>query len=745
MFIMGLLVLLSNCSTGLRMKNLMNVPFALSSLSALDTMKIQPDVIKYVGPGESQSRRFKKDIRIQGNHGERPLWRADGAGCFKVSQGATIHILDFNFDGTQAKSGSIEIDSGMVFFENCDFSRGFGSMIRVGRGGRVELKNCVFRDIDRVSIQLDGGIAIVRNSDFIRAGESAILANSAKLVELHQTKVESSLNTGIKLKNVREVWLDSTSVLGSFQDGVSLTDCDYAFISQVILAENGQHGLRVQGGQILGLLEVRSLGNLVNGMDLTDLDSLRMVGSEFVGNGGDGANLFNVRQARMTSLHFGHNAGTGLLMTGGGAIRMDRTRIQGNPDAGGQFEAVDTVSINQSQIVNNGTGINISNSVDLRSSGNLFFSNKKMGLMVSRGQKTTLVRDQYTENQIGFKLTDVLNLQLDSCRIMENTQGSDLRSIAQITMQENRWQKNIAAAFFVDIGDLMSQGDAWFGSASKGIEILSGAEFRFIGSNLVGNHDAVTYNQTALSFETCRFDSGTGVSLKGSNASLSITDSRFHHNTTVVDLQQGCRAEFIQSDFQHNGSILTAGDEAHLLFSFCNVHAARKGIQLGNYAELTMLSSQFSELDDFVIRIGGPFLQEIFLRQNVIHHSGGILDSKRAQGTINLTNNTFAENLDGLQLHPDAKLALHQNIFYHTNVDDLLGGLNLDDMRWNCFTPDSRMSEPDNDAETNIYADPQLGAGYFLNPGSLCLIGGENGALIGARGLNPIKPPVLAP
>ena len=117
--LLSMLVILTSCSDGLRLKNLVNYPVIISSLNALDTLKIPPDVVKYSGSEETSFRQFAQDIRLQGHHADRPIWQADQQGCFRVASGANIHILDFNFQGSGHDSTLIRIDSGRVILENC--------------------------------------------------------------------------------------------------------------------------------------------------------------------------------------------------------------------------------------------------------------------------------------------------------------------------------------------------------------------------------------------------------------------------------------------------------------------------------------------------------------------------------------------------------------------------------------------------------------------------------------------------
>ena len=736
-------LLIQTCSSGLRLKNLAHIPVSVTSLSGMDTLRIQPDIIRYTGGGETEFRVFRRNIRLQGDHAERPVWRSDGTGCFRVENGARIHILDFNFDGRLAQGDVIQIDSGEVILENCDFTDGSGWMIHVGKQGKLVLRETLFRNLGRGAVTISGGSVLISDSRFVNTGETSIHATSATILKVTNTQVEGALSNGLDLNGVTEIWLDSTVIQGSFRDGIQMKGCDYAFISNVAVTENGQHGIAIEDARILGLLNLRSYGNLVNGAQLERIDSLRVVSSEFVGNGGDGANMINVDHSRMSGVHFGHNDHSGLVAEGGIELAIDLSRFQGNPGRGAHISGVEKVGLSKSQVIKNSVGISGVDFTGVTLMDNFFFSNKTTGLSIRSGQKLSSIRNRFQENELGLEFIDVLNTRFDSCHVEKNEQGSDFRSLAQITMRGNTWDSNESASYFSEIGTLDSENDRWSGNLSGGIEILSGSELRFSNTVMSRNRNSLTFNQSSVSLETCRIDSGTGTSIKGLNASLSITSSTFQGNENVLELNDGSRCEMIQSKVLESHSILKSQGAVDLLISYCDFRDLRKGIELGEYASLELLSSQFSEVDGYCIEVPRVPYESIHLRQNIMHHSGGILRAGKSSGDLKIISNTFSNLLGGLDADLGSQSEVKHNIFWNLDLGSHIAQDPL--VNYNCFPLADSSETLDGYENTNIFADPKFTSDYFLEPSSPCLIGGENNALIGARGINPIRRPELAP
>ena len=70
----------------MHLKNLVNYPLSLSSLDALDTLKISPEFVKYAGTEVVTFRNFNRDIHIQGRPEIRPMWMGDVRGCLQVDR-----------------------------------------------------------------------------------------------------------------------------------------------------------------------------------------------------------------------------------------------------------------------------------------------------------------------------------------------------------------------------------------------------------------------------------------------------------------------------------------------------------------------------------------------------------------------------------------------------------------------------------------------------------------------------------
>ena len=739
------LLLFNGCSTGLRLMNLANMAVNLPTLAAMDSMKVKPDVIRYTGRGEAQFRVLDQDLRIQGDHANRPIWQSSPDGCLSIENGASVHILDFNFDGGGSEKPVIRVSSGDLILENCDFFDSETWMIEVGPAAALELRETRFSQLGRGAVHLLGGRLRLSHASFNNAGETAVKADSGRLVEAHDVRIFNALSSGMNLQNVSEVWLDTLIVGNAFQDGVLLKDCAYAFISETDLRENGRHGLSLSGSTIAGLLGVRTLGNLVNGLTLNDVDSLRILGSEFVGNGNDGADIAGVDHLRLANVHFGHNAGSGLLLKGGVNLLVENGRFQGNVGFGGQIDSTQNITILNSQVINNSTGISVSNFHHLSLHKNLLVANRESALAVSKGTLFGFRHNLLRENGVGILAREILNASIDSCRIEANILGSDLRSLSRLTLHENLWNANQSASYFADMGLIFSKNDIWSNNKKAGIEVLSAEELSMDGARLVANHDGMLFNQVPVTMTTCRIDSGTGMALQAMNSKLSLTNTDFTGNHTAIFLREGSKCDVVQGKFQANDEILFSEGASEVFISYCDVIGARKGVTMGNYGKLEILSSRFTEIDGYCVEAPDPHIQSLLLRQNLIHHCGGVLRSKSISGQIELINNTLADMLGCIELEGIRMSKFNQNICWKTQADPTRLRRMSQEMIWNCFEPGLQAQGEVTPDQGDLFLDPLFTTDYYLKPNSPCLKGGLNGTLIGARGIIPITRPVLQP
>ncbi len=738
-------LIISSCSTGLRLKNIINYPVMLSSLEALDTLSVFPDKVKFTSQREDSYRSFDRDIRIQGRQETRPVWISDSSGCFQVVAGAEVMIQDFNFQGTGTDTVLIKVESGGLILENCDFSSNDNWAIQVGEAGYLELRNVRFANFTLGAIKLDGGTIKIFNSEFDLAGQTAIYASSGKQFEAHQVLMTNTMGTGIELNSVAEVWLDSVKVIDSFQDGIHLNDCAFALFNQVESRKNGRNGLYIQNAVIGGLLGYYAIGNLVNGMVVEDVDTLRVLNSEFVGNGENGGRFTAVANTRMAGIQVGHNGSAGFQILGGEELRINQSAFLANPGQALKVDSIPSVQISYNSILNNRDGVSVSHFDQLEFKYNFIKSNSGKAILFSEGEQIIKTYNLIKENQNGLIVEDVQYLQLDSNIVESNKLGTDFRSIDRLAMQRNTWKANESASYFSDMGTITSDYDRWEANTEHAFEVLSAHEFILSNAVLTGNTNSALLNQVSVKLEACVFDSSAGYAVKLMNGSLKVNQSKFRSNTSGIILSEGSQAKIVQSEFSDTELAVDAEASVSLSISFCKVSQAQTGLQIGNYSKTEVLASTFHEIDDFCIVTTGPHLQSLYLRQNVISNAGGVLKSGSNSGTIDIFNNTFVNNQAGLVMREKTLNRLDHNIFFQTGMNDFSLLKEQTSVRWNCFTPESKINHPAGLIDQNLYADPVFEEQFYLSQQSPCLQGGEHGLLIGALGLSQEKRPGLRP
>jgi len=745
----GILLLLVfvmvSCSQGIRMKNWVNYQIELSTLEALDTLKQSPEIVKFSGSQVATFREIENDIRIQGRHDERPVWTGDKQGCFAVDQGAKVYISDFNFQGKAEGISLIQVISGHLILENCDFRSNEFWAIEVDSAAILELRNVHFSELRGGAIMIRGGQAKIFDSGFEGVGRTAVYASGGDLFEIHNSTLRNTMGSALEINSVNEVWLDSVRVIDSFQDGIVISGCDYVLINQVDSRENGRHGLVLEEAKICGILNFSALGNLVKGVEISSVDTLRIVNSEFVGNGESGGSIYQIQRSRLSGIQVGHNGSEGLQFTQGQELWINKSSFQGNPGTGLVVDSLYSIDLQEVTLVNNGIGLQVEDFDSLGIHHSLLGRNQAKSMDVKRGDHVHISENLVKQNQSGLVIHDVLYVHLDSNRVEANTLGNDIQSIPNLKMNDNQWVSNESGAYFSDIGSMSSTRDEWLSNLDAGLEIFSASELIIADAKIHNNRKGALFNEVSLRLESSVIDSCREIGLKLMNSHGVMEKLEFQHNGVALELAEGSQAKITQSNFLRNETALKAEASVSLTFSFSTVSHSRNGIQLGNYSEAKILSSQFNLIDGYAVQLSGPHVQSLLLRQNVISKAGGILKSRVSSGDIQIRSNTFVNNKSSIAAPKGSLSILDHNIFFHTDLIDpqLLRDKQL--YKGNCLYPVAANQKSDSAESSNIYVDPDFGASYYLLPHSPCLQGGENGMLIGALGPVPIARPSLQP
>ena len=744
-FILLHLFLLIACSQGVRIKNLVNYPVQLSTLDALDTLEVSPDIVKYSGSQVTSFREIRRGIRIQGRHESRPLWSGDERGCFQVDQGAYVYMSDFNFQGTGGDTALIRVRSGSLILENCDFKASDFWAIEVDSGASLELRNVNFSAQSEGAIHIRGGQVRIFESFFEQVGKTAIYASGGQLFELHSTILRNTMGSALELNSVSEVWLDSVRVIDSFQDGIAINGCDYVLINHVESRENGRHGLSLSDAKICGILNFSSLGNLVNGMLLNAVDTLRLVNSEFIGNGESGGVIGETHRSRIAGIRVGHNGGEGFQFTEGQELWINNSSFQANPLTGLAITSLKLIDLRQISLVNNGQGILVNHFDSLGIDHSLFSSNRTNAVNISNGDHVYASQNLVKGNSSGLVIKDILLVDLDSNRVESNILGNDIQSISKLRMQDNIWVSNESGAYFSKIGSMSSTDDQWLSNLDTGLEIFSAEELLISGARIHNNRNGALVNEVSLRIESSAIDSCRKFGLKILNSKVVMEKVTSKHNGIALELGEGSQANITQCHFKDNDLNLKAEASVLLNLSYSSMSHSRKGMLLGNYAEAYILSNQFNLIDGYCVELSGPHVQSILMRQNVISKTGGVLKSRTSSGDIRLQSNTFANNLSGVSASKRSLHALDHNIFYHTSIPDRNVVKKEGLFKWNCIYPGTSDQQSDSIQSSNLYTDPGFSANYYLGPTSPCLHGGDNALLIGALGAQPASRPSLEP
>ncbi|MCF7824886.1 MAG: right-handed parallel beta-helix repeat-containing protein [Candidatus Marinimicrobia bacterium] len=729
----------------MRLKNLVNYPVIITSFKALDTLGIQPDRVKFLGTENTSYINFTDDIRIQGRQDNRPTWIGGDQGSFGVSENAEVRILDFNFQGSSDTTALIRVQSGKLVLENCDFRNVNNWGIIIEAAGTLELRNVRFTGLQKGAINQVGGTVKIHDCYFDMAGETAVMASAGEIFEAHKVTFTNTMGTAIELHQVAEVWLDSVSVLDSFKDGISLSDCEFTLLDHVVSHKNGRNGL-IQNNTILsGLINYSAVGNLLNGIQIQDVDTLRILNSEFVGNGDNGADLREIRKSRMAGLVFGHNTNEGLRITNGEEFFINHSTSQANLRTAMNLDSLLNVNIMNTSVVNNRNGLSIGHFGEIKLQGNLFKSNADIACQMKVGNKIDFVSNEISENQIGLIAEDVSELHLDSNMVTANDSGTEFRSIERIFSRSNILDMNKSASYFSEVGFVRSEYDTWKKNSLHALEVLSATDFNLSNANIAGNADALLLNQVSVKIENSEIDSSTGYAIKLMNGNIFIHETKFRSGETGIVVKDGSRAKITQSQFSGFELAVDAAASSNLVLSYSSLSYNYNGVRIGNYGKTELIANRFDQIGNYCVESMGPHLQSLYMRQNILSNSGGALKSTSYSGKIDLISNTFAMNELGVSLVEGTIERLDHNIFYHTDISGPIAVKDTKSIKWNCFYPDIIYYKNATASETNIHIDPVFDEKYFLTKESKCLHGGENGIHIGALGTIQTIPQTLMP
>ncbi|MCF7807244.1 MAG: right-handed parallel beta-helix repeat-containing protein [Candidatus Marinimicrobia bacterium] len=740
-----LMIMVNSCSMGTRFKNLLNAPVDLVTVHALDSVSIVPDVVRFSGVGENGHHTFLSDTRILGRHKDRPMWQANERGALTVSSGARVRILDFNFRGAASTDTLIIVEDGTLLLENCDIWNPGGSGIYLGKGSALLLKNVRFSQVKEHAIYGEPGVVRLEDCRMDLGGNTAILADSTGLFEAHRVQVSGTMGRGIELNGCNEVWLDSVDVEDSFEDGVHINDCRYVLLEHLKTAKNGRNGLTVSNSGLSGFMGVSAVGNLVSGLAVSDIDTLKMTRVELIGNADQGGILQRVGRVRLADMVIGHNAVIGLVLEACEQVDMRYSTFQANLKLGLQADALGSFNMSMVSFLHNGAGLRVQSSDTLHISRSILKENKGDAIHLSDGESLTFTGNTLINNVNALKVKNFAQTNLDSNEFSGNDLGMDLRLSGHLDSHANIWDHNKVGLHLSEVYAVKSIDDRWVQNSDHAVESMSVADFVLQGAIIRHNRNGILFNDVSSKAEDCWIDTNAGFGLKGLNSNVAISNSHLRQNVTALELGDGSGARITQCIFKENLLSVLSDANSDLSLSFSTIEGGGSGLVMEDYAQAEIISNYIDNLDGYAVEISGPNIQSVYMRQNVVANSGGIIKSKSRNGRAEIENNTFAGNTQSFKMEKGTIGALDHNIFHATGSFDLDIVADLDDVQWNCFGADTSYSGYEALRAHNMFLDPKFGENYFLTAESPCLNGGNGGQLIGALGVQGISRPKLKP
>lgn len=739
------MLMMASCSMGTRVRNMVNAPIELETIHGLDSLNISPDVMRFTGLGESGHYTFLKDVRILGRHKDRPMWQAIDGGVLTVTDGAHVRILDFNFSGVDTTDTLIIVENGTLVLENCDIWNPGGSGIHLGDGSILQLRNVRFSKLKDHGIFGEPDVVKLTDCHFDLGGNSAIVSDSTELFEAHRVQVTGTMGRGIELNGCSEVWLDSVTVTDSFEDGLYIENCSFTLLQHVKTAKNGRNGLTLNNSQLSGIIGFSAVGNLVNGLNISNTDTLRMTRTELIGNADQGAKLDRVGQAKIEDMVVGHNAVEGLVLEGCEQVDLRYATFQANLELGLRADSVQSFDMSLVSFLHNGDGLHIRASDTVSISRGILKENKGNAVSIERGEVFTFAHNSLIGNVNGLQVENVQHSTLDSNSFSGHELAMNFRLSGHLFSNSNVWKDNKIGVNLTEVYAVQSANDRWLQNFDQALEAMSVSDFLLQNATIRDNRNGFLLNDVSAKMEACGIDTNSGYGLKGLNSSIVMNTCNLDKNVTAIELGDGSGAKVTQSAFRENLLSILSDANSDLSLSFSLIEGGGSGLVMENYAKADIISNRFNGLDGYALEITGPHIRSVYMRQNVVSESEGVIKSKSRSGNADLVNNTFVGNTQNFEMGAGTIGALDHNILHGGGPFDLQVVENAAAIRWNCFGADTSGSGYSILKDTNLFMDPKLDANYFLGADSPCLNGGQGGQLIGAQGIRPPSRPKLEP
>ena len=742
---LSLVLIIGSCSTGSHVRNILNAPIDIMRISSLDSVSVKPDVARYNGPGETVYHEFSRDIRLQGNHEQRPIWTGTEQGAFRVQDGATVHILDFNFTGGGGSDTLMSVEAGTLILENCDIYDLKGLGIFIAPEAMLEVRNTRFTRIGGVGIRSEGRYVRLWNSAFDMCGPSSLNIESAQIFEAHKVQIASTMGSGLQLNGCSEVWLDSVQVTDSFEDGMFIENSDFVLLENSRSNENGKNGLTLHNSVLSGLIGFSAVGNLVNGLSAESIDSLRLTHTEFVANGKHGAELRSIQNSTMVNVVAGHNGLDGVSLSQGRFSSIHHSTFQANLQTALKVNDLGEFNLLSSQLHKNTNGVAVETCDTVRIATSAISASPETGILVSGGTSLDISSTKFMGNGKGLRIEDLKTIRLHANLFQQQEQGVDIRVSQFMNSTSNEWVDNQSGLFLSEIEMVQSQNDKWLDHQELALEAIAIRDLLLTGSVVRGNRQGILLNQTSSKLEECQVDSTAGFGLKALNSSINLLASDLNGNVTAVELGEGSHGKITQTRFDDNLLALLTGASSDLTLSFSTVRGGHTGVLLDDFSDAQIISNRVESNSEQFLDLRGSTIRSLYLRQNVVTGSGRVMRSKSRSGDIALVNNTFADN-ETLMIMPERTIDdLEHNIFHRSGSLDPKWMKNLSDIQWNCFSGDTTLAANETLRASNLFVDPQLDENYYLTSPSPCVDGGRNGLQIGALGISSPSRPTLSP
>ncbi len=262
--------------------------------------------------------------------------------------------------------------------------------------------------------------------------------------------------------------------------------------------KNYYRGLKFSNLQNLSLndISVENCGGA--GLHLSNLSQFTLKNST-VNNNDTGIYLSNGNTVEITNLTTDYNNSSGFRVVNSSYLNLNNLQAQHNGSSGLKLLNSDTVTITQSLLANNDTGLVSDSSANLSIVGIDFTDNSQAGAFLSEVDSASVVTSLFEANQTGLLSSKTTRLRVDSSTAKANTNGIKFLQTDHGKVSRSTAVNNTGGGFLVKNSlDNRITNNVFKGNGTYGVKFSDNTDnYVAVNSFLHNNQYQIYYNSSS--------------------------------------------------------------------------------------------------------------------------------------------------------------------------------------------------------------------------------------------------------